>query len=52
MEYTTVLQFQKNPNLKKPNVGMFKKAIKEHGIDLPQSYMIGDRYTDIESAKK
>ena len=42
----------KKSKFKKPNVGMFKKAIKEHRIDLPQSYMIGDRYTDIESAKK
>ena len=42
----------KSSRFKKPNVGMFKKAIKEHKIDLSKSYMIGDRYSDIEAAKK
>ena len=32
--YCSARLFQKSPNLKKPNVGMFKKAIKEHKIDM------------------
>jgi D-glycero-D-manno-heptose 1,7-bisphosphate phosphatase len=32
---------------RKPNSGMLKQASKEFNIDLKNSYMIGDRYTDV-----
>ena len=38
-------------NCRKPKPGMILKAVKEHGIDLSKSYMIGDRYKDILFAK-
>ena len=38
-------------NCRKPKPGMILKAVKEHGIDLRKSYMIGDRYKDILFAK-
>jgi D-glycero-D-manno-heptose 1,7-bisphosphate phosphatase len=37
---------------RKPEPGMLKKAAKEHGLDLSQSYMIGDKATDIEAGKR
>lgn len=36
---------------RKPGIGMFKKAMQEFGFDVRQSWMIGDRGTDIEFGK-
>ncbi len=38
-----------NHYFRKPNPGMLIKAIKDHNIDPSQSWMIGDRETDILS---
>ena len=35
---------------RKPKPGMILNASKKHNIDLSQSFLIGDRYKDIESA--
>lgn len=35
---------------RKPKSGMFKEAIKAFDIDVTQSWMIGDKQTDIEAA--
>lgn len=35
-------------DLRKPKPGMLLKAAEEHGIDLTKSYMIGDKYSDLE----
>jgi len=37
---------------RKPKPGMILNAVKDHGIDLGSSYMVGDRYKDIVFAKK
>jgi len=37
---------------KKPNTGMFLKAIKKFQIDPNISYIIGDRWSDIEAGNK
>lgn len=37
---------------RKPGLGMYKKALKEHGFQPSASWMIGDRYTDVEFGKK
>lgn len=37
---------------RKPDNGLFLKAIKELNIDVKKSYMIGDQMTDYEAAKK
>ena len=37
---------------RKPLPGALLEAAKQHGIDLSLSYMIGDRWKDIESGKK
>ena len=37
---------------RKPEPGMIIKAIKDHGIDPDQSYVIGDSMSDIEAGKR
>ena len=36
---------------RKPNPGMLLNAAKEHDIDLGKSYVIGDKWSDIEAGK-
>jgi len=35
---------------RKPNPGMLERAAREHGLDLRRSFVVGDRYGDIELA--
>jgi D-glycero-D-manno-heptose 1,7-bisphosphate phosphatase len=35
---------------RKPKLGMLQKAAREHAIDLQRSFVVGDRYGDIELA--
>jgi len=35
---------------RKPGTGMMERAAREHHIDLTRSYMVGDRYGDMELA--
>lgn len=37
---------------RKPKPGMLKRAEKELNIDLRQSFMVGDRWSDIEAGKR
>ncbi len=41
-----------NCDCRKPNTGLFEKAIKKHDIDTKNSCMIGDKILDIEAGKK
>jgi len=36
---------------RKPLPGSLRAAAKQHDIDLPQSYMVGDRWRDIEAGQ-
>jgi D-glycero-D-manno-heptose 1,7-bisphosphate phosphatase len=36
---------------RKPNTGMIRKAILKHGIDIKESYFIGDSFTDMLCAE-
>jgi D-glycero-D-manno-heptose 1,7-bisphosphate phosphatase len=36
---------------RKPRPGLLLSAAREHGIDLPRSYMVGDRWRDVEAGK-
>ncbi|MEC7488373.1 MAG: HAD-IIIA family hydrolase [Pseudomonadota bacterium] len=38
-------------NCRKPSPGALISASKKHGIDLGRSYMVGDRWKDIEAGK-
>lgn len=40
-----------NCNCRKPNTGLFEKAINEHNIDVKKSYTIGDKTLDIDAGK-
>jgi D-glycero-D-manno-heptose 1,7-bisphosphate phosphatase len=36
---------------RKPRTGMLDRAAREHAIDLPRSFVVGDRHGDIELAR-
>jgi D-glycero-D-manno-heptose 1,7-bisphosphate phosphatase len=36
---------------RKPNTGMLDRAAQEHSLDLPRSFVVGDRYGDVELAQ-
>ena len=44
--------YRKDSDLRKPKPGMLFKAARELGLDLPRSWMIGDRPTDIEAGRR
>jgi D-glycero-D-manno-heptose 1,7-bisphosphate phosphatase len=37
---------------RKPQIGMLTQAAREHAIDLPRSFVVGDRHSDIELARR
>lgn len=37
---------------RKPNPGMILRAAADHGLDLQRSFMIGDRESDMEAARR
>ncbi len=39
-------------NCRKPEPGMLQQAAHEHNIDLKQSFMVGDAWTDMEAGRK
>lgn len=47
-----VAKFRVKCNCRKPEPGMLLRAEKELGIDLKQSFMIGDKLSDIEAGKR
>ena len=47
-----IKKYKKKSILRKPGIGMFKKACKIWRIDKKSSFMIGDQITDMEFAKK
>lgn len=47
-----IKKYRLDCNCRKPNSGMLLKAAKEHGIDLKQSYIVGDKCSDIEAGKR
>ena len=50
--YTCMHNKFENCECRKPKAGMLIKAIKDYNINVNKSYLIGDRYSDIEAAKK
>ncbi len=47
-----IKKYSKNSDLRKPNIGMFKKAKKFYNIDKKNSFMVGDQNTDMQFAKR
>jgi D-glycero-D-manno-heptose 1,7-bisphosphate phosphatase len=37
---------------RKPNPGLLERAAREHGLDLQASWVVGDRYADVEMAHR
>lgn len=37
---------------RKPNPGMLLRAAEEHGLDLPRSWMVGDKAIDLEAGRR
>lgn len=44
--------YSKSCDCRKPGIGLVQKAAKHFDIDMQNSYMVGDRYTDIEMARR
>lgn len=47
--YTCYHDSKDNCNCRKPKPGMILEAVKEYGIELSKSFVIGDRWRDIEA---
>jgi D-glycero-D-manno-heptose 1,7-bisphosphate phosphatase len=41
-----------NCDCRKPKTGMLDRAAREHSLDLTRSFVVGDRYGDIELARR
>ncbi len=50
--YSKLKKYRLNKENRKPNIGLFKKAIKKWNIDIKSSFFIGDSVSDYEAAKK
>lgn len=50
-EQSSVPPYNIASNLRKPDIGMFLQAKKDHDIEVKSSFMIGDKLADIEFAK-
>ena len=44
--------YRKDCNCRKPSPGMLLQAARDLNIDLKRSYLVGDRFRDMEAAKK
>ena len=44
--------YRQNCECRKPKLGMIRRAEKELSIDVPNSYMIGDKLSDVEFGKR
>jgi D-glycero-D-manno-heptose 1,7-bisphosphate phosphatase len=42
---------EQNCDCRKPKPGMLLQAAKDHGIDLPRSFVVGDRWRDIAAGQ-
>lgn len=49
-EKGSVEPYNQSSNMRKPNTGMLDAAKAEFGIDFGSSYMVGDKFSDIECA--
>ena len=45
-------EYRQNCDCRKPKPGLLKQGAKDFDLDLEQSYMIGDKISDVEAAKR
>ena len=48
----TLMEYKKDCNCRKPNPGMIEQAVHDHNIDLSNSFLIGDKASDIEAGHR
>ena len=48
----TIAEYAKECDCRKPKPGMIEKAVRELGIDLKGSFVIGDRAIDVEAGER
>lgn len=49
--YTCWHDDKDNCNCRKPKPGLLEQAAREHGVDLKSSYIVGDRWRDVEAGR-
>jgi D-glycero-D-manno-heptose 1,7-bisphosphate phosphatase len=49
--YTCWHDDQDHCNCRKPKPGLLEQAARDHGVDLKSSYMVGDRWRDMEAGQ-
>lgn len=47
-----IAKYRMNCNCRKPKLGLFEQAVREHNIDLSKSYAIGDKIRDCAICRK
>lgn len=47
-----VYPYRQDCECRKPHIGLIRKAVKDHDLDLSGSIMVGDHSNDIETAKR
>lgn len=47
-----IIKYRKNCNCRKPNIGMITQACHDYAIDIKNSYMVGDRASDILAGQR
>jgi len=45
----TVEPYRRDCNCRKPSPGLLRRAAKEHNLDLSSSFIVGDKYLDMET---
>jgi D-glycero-D-manno-heptose 1,7-bisphosphate phosphatase len=45
-------KYREGRRFRKPRPGMIEKAVSEHGLDVEQSFMIGDKGSDVEAGHR
>ena len=48
----TIEEYRKECPWRKPNPGMIEEAAREYNLDLKNSYMIGDKISDMEAGRR
>lgn len=45
-------RYRRSCDCRKPKAGLLMRAASEHGLDLSRSYVVGDRWSDLEAAAR
>ncbi len=45
----TIERYRRDCDCRKPGIGLLERAALEHNLDLPSSFVVGDKYLDVET---